>query len=74
MHYQALDKNGKIYQYDFIADAGEDGVVGESIDMIICLFDLIFKTNPDITHEEITAYTEKKLKKWKTLYGEHHYE
>ena len=54
--------------------AGEDGVVGESIDMIICLFDLIFKTNPDITHEEITAYTEKKLKKWKTLYGEHHYE
>lgn len=48
---------------------GPDGVFGESIDVILCAFDLIFRDNPDITNEEIMAYTLKKLEKWKAKYG-----
>lgn len=48
---------------------GEDGVFGESIDVILCAFDLIFKDNPDITNDEIMTYTLKKLEKWKNKNG-----
>ena len=48
---------------------GEDGVFGESIDVILCAFDLIFRDNPDITNEEIEAYVLKKLQKWKAKYA-----
>lgn len=48
---------------------GPDGVFGESIDVILCAFDLIFKDNPDITNKEIEAYVLKKLQKWKAKYN-----
>lgn len=47
----------------------EDGVFGESIDVIVCAFDLIFKDRPDASNEEIMAYAIKKLEKWKTKYN-----
>lgn len=44
--------------------AGADGVVGESIDTILCMLDLIYKTDPTITEEEIVAIAEMKGAKW----------
>lgn len=49
---------------------GPDGVFGESVDVILCAFDLIFRDNPDITNEEIEAYVLKKLQKWKAKYAD----
>jgi hypothetical protein len=57
------------YDYSMQGIVEEDGVIGESIDVIICLLDLIFKTAPDITNEDIVAYAEKKCQKWQRLYS-----
>jgi NTP pyrophosphatase (non-canonical NTP hydrolase) len=45
---------------------GEDGVIGESIDTIIGLIDLILLDNPNITEEELSVIAAKKLQKWKS--------
>lgn len=50
---------GKSYK-----DAGVDGIVGESIDAIICLLDLIHKHDPDITEQDILDIAHQKLGKW----------
>ena len=44
---------------------GKDGVVGEAIDTIICLLDLIYKVNPNLSEEELCEIALKKLNKWK---------
>lgn len=43
---------------------GPDGVVGEAIDVILCMLDLIHLERPDMTEVEIAAYAEQKLAKW----------
>lgn len=43
---------------------GKDGIVGESIDVIICLIDLIYTFNPGITIDDIESIVDKKLSKW----------
>lgn len=50
--------------------SGEDGVIGESVDVILCMFDMIHQTNPDITMDEIEKIMLKKFNKWKEKYGE----
>jgi hypothetical protein len=45
--------------------AGEDGITGESVDVILCAFDLIFQDRPDITDVELLRLFLTKLKKWK---------
>lgn len=52
------------------ANDGKDGVVGESIDVILCALDLIFKHSPHVTNEEILAIADKKCRKWEANYGE----
>jgi len=44
--------------------SSDDGVVGEAIDAIICLLDLIHVHNPDITEEQIEIIATRKLTKW----------
>lgn len=46
-------------------DPGEDGIVGEAMDAIICLVDLIYIHQPGITEDELTQICVNKLKKWK---------
>lgn len=48
---------------------GDDGIVGESIDVILCLLDLIHVANPEMTPEQITKYAKIKLDKWATVYA-----
>lgn len=43
---------------------GEDGVVGEAIDVIACLMDIIHRYDPKITEEELERIMIKKCKKW----------
>lgn len=48
---------------------GEDGLIGEAIDGILCLVDLIHQHNPEITEDELRTIAAKKLEKWKRLYS-----
>lgn len=50
--------------------AGEDGITGEAIDVILCAVDLIHRVNPAITEEELQAIAARKLEKWKRLYAD----
>ena len=43
---------------------GEDGVIGEAIDVIVTLLDVIQLEKPDITSEEIEDILNKKIDKW----------
>lgn len=49
---------------------GPDGIIGESIDVILCMVDLIYQEDPDITEEQIREIALKKCKKWKDIYHE----
>jgi hypothetical protein len=45
---------------------GSDGIVGEAIDTILCLLDLIHVHTPSITEEELIHVAQLKLDKWVT--------
>lgn len=49
---------------DSYKEPSSDGVVGEAIDSIITLIDIIKVHNPDITEEEISRIMHKKAEKW----------
>ena len=46
----------------------EDGILGEAIDSIICLVDIIHKTYPDVTSDDIEGICRVKLLKWFSKY------
>lgn len=48
---------------------GDDGIIGESIDVILCALDLIFQHRPDITDAEIDRIAFNKCEKWARKYG-----
>lgn len=56
--------SGKSYKHP-----GKDGVLGEAVDALIAIVDLIYKSNPDITEAEIVEVARKKLDKWKRRAG-----
>lgn len=43
---------------------GEDGVVGEAIDVIVTALDLITVANPELTEQMITEMALRKVNKW----------
>ena len=53
-----------IHHGDSYKTASEDGVIGEAIDTIITLLDLIHVHNPEFTEEELNEYASKKATKW----------
>jgi hypothetical protein len=44
--------------------AGPDGIVGEAIDVIACLLDLIIVHCPSITEEDLNVLMRLKCQKW----------
>lgn len=44
---------------------GKDGIVGEAIDVCICMLDLIYVYDEKVSQEEINAIVTAKLAKWK---------
>lgn len=43
---------------------GADGIVGEAIDTILCLLDLIYVVSPSTTEDDLNIIAEQKCKKW----------
>ncbi len=43
---------------------GKDGITGEAIDAILCLIDIIYLDNPNLTPEEFDTIVNNKLNKW----------
>jgi hypothetical protein len=58
--------NGQSYK-----EAGPDGIVGEALDAIASLLDLIYIENPDITEEELVQKLQPKMHKWVDKIAEH---
>jgi len=56
---ELLIQAGKHYK-----PAGKDGVIGEALDMIVCLIDLIHRHQNDVTEEQLAEMIQKKLNKW----------
>ena len=48
---------------------GPDGVIGEAVDCILCLVDIIYQEDSSITTYEINKVIHDKLEKWKRVYG-----
>jgi len=48
---------------------GKDGIIGECIDIINCVIDIIHLFHPDTTKEQIEEISNKKLDKWKSHFN-----
>jgi hypothetical protein len=53
---------------------GRDGIMGEAIDEIASVTDLIFLSNPDVTETQFMDYLSVKLEKWRTKYSDASFE
>jgi hypothetical protein len=49
---------------------GDDGIVGEAIDVMACALDIIWQHRPDITSEELNAIMTRKCEKWERKVAE----
>lgn len=47
---------------------GSDGIIGETIDVILCALDIISKQYPEMTADDIKIIIDKKLNKWVKKY------
>ena len=50
-------------------DPGPDGIIGEALDAIICLVDLIYQYDNSITESALIDIADHKLNKWKNKYS-----
>lgn len=50
-------------------EPGEDGIVGEAMDIIQCALDIVFQRYPDITEAELASVQRRKGEKWVSKYG-----
>lgn len=48
---------------------GEDGIIGEAVDTILCAMDVIHQANPELTEQEFMTVVLRKLDKWEEKYG-----
>jgi hypothetical protein len=48
---------------------GEDGIVGEAMDVINCALDIIFQKHPDIDSQTLVDIMTRKCEKWQLKYG-----
>lgn len=44
--------------------AGEDGIIGEAVDVALCALDIIYIQKPNITESEVMDIVTSKLIKW----------
>ena len=43
---------------------GPDGVIGEEIDLLTCVVDIIRRTSPELTEEDLICLSIPKIEKW----------
>jgi len=56
---ECIIADGKSYK-----TAGPDGIIGESVDLIICALDMIYVENPNFTGDDIVDIVISKCEKW----------
>ena len=56
------------YRKDIVT--GDDGVVGEAVDVILCALDIIKQRHPEFQEKDLHAVVDRKLAKWQRLYGQ----
>lgn len=56
--------SGKSYK-----EPGADGVIGEAVDTIICLIDLIRLEDPTLSEDDLQEIFRVKLSKWKSKHA-----
>lgn len=54
----------------FELEPGVDGILGEGIDAIQCILDMILMVHPNITEADLRRVMFDKCEKWVKLYGE----
>lgn len=59
-----LGEEISIYNGDSYKQPSDDGVVGEAIDAIVALLDLIHVHDPNFTEDQLNEYAAKKSTKW----------
>lgn len=69
MQDEVIELDVEIGLADVGSPPGEDGIVGESIDVIACALDAIFLARPDITNQELAAMMQAKCEKWAKNYS-----
>jgi hypothetical protein len=47
-------------------EPGDDGVLGEGVDLLSCIVDILYLHNPNITSSDIQKALEPKLAKWES--------
>lgn len=52
-------------------ERGEDGVVGEAIDVILCAIDIIRVHDPFLSEETLLEMMDSKISKWRRNHGEY---
>lgn len=49
---------------------GVDGIFGEGIDVILCVIDILYVDNPNISKDDIISKVTEKLTKWEKCENE----
>jgi NTP pyrophosphatase (non-canonical NTP hydrolase) len=68
---KAMEELGELAQEIGIAEGyqdraqGKDGIIGECADVINCVLDIVFLTDPTMTEEKFMSIMTPKLAKWK---------
>lgn len=62
---EVMIKEGHSYK-----QTGTDGIVGEAVDTILCLLDLVHVVDSTITEKELNTIAKTKLNKWATSVAE----
>lgn len=66
---EVQELNTEVIASVFSNAQGEDGIIGEAVDVILCAVDVIYQQNPSITKEQIAEVVARKIAKWERLYG-----
>jgi len=67
---KAMEEMGELAQEVMIDEGdhykpkGKDGVIGEAVDVIVCMVDMIYGMDNSITEDQIQEIVAKKLVKW----------
>lgn len=54
----------QIKQGNSYKTAGPDGIFGESVDILICVVDMMIRDNPEVTEDQVVNAVKAKLHKW----------
>lgn len=54
----------QIKQGNSYKTAGTDGIFGESVDILICVVDMMIRDNPEVTEDQVVNAVKAKLQKW----------